>query len=538
MKFHLFTLTATVIAVASVVAVPVKRATDDKVVVGYWVPWSDVPVAALDMTKYTHINYAFGMMTKATAKPTDIKFNHTSDGANVKALVQRGNQYGVPVLISIGGWTGSQTFSPAVATADSRKTFIENAMLFVRNNTRPDGQTPNGYNMDGIDVDWEYPGRQGAECNIYNSQDSANYLQFLKELRAQLDLEFPSKHKYITAAVRVQPFDDASGKPMKDVSAFVPYFDWVSVMIYDITGAWSAATGPNAPFNTPSSPGEPFSFNQAVNSWKSAGWPLNKLVAGMPFYGRAVTSTIDMNAVNPPSIHAPQTGVVPKGGPSDTNTPDENCSEGAVYSGFWSWKEIRTNILTSNPTTPVSGWVRHWDNKTQTPWLFRSSDKMFISYDDIESLSIKVNYVKQNGLRGSMFWEMSYDYNSELVNVLNSARSPTTPTTTISTSSVPSTSSSSSSSVPTFTTTPTTTTTTTMSTTCDTSPPSSPTPTPPLYCNQFPTWNAATVYATAGTKVTYNGRIYSNKWWTQGETPGTSWGAWKDEVYCAVIAPA
>ncbi|KAK3828465.1 MAG: glycosyl hydrolases family 18-domain-containing protein, partial [Benniella sp.] len=513
MKCYIFTLTAAAIAVVSVAAAPhaphEKRATGDKLVVGYWVPWSDTPVAALDMTKYTHINYGFGMMVKANPKPTDIKFDPVADGVHVKELVQRGNQYGVPILISLGGWTGSQTFSPAAADAASRKTFINNAMAFVRTNTRPEGEVPNGWNMDGIDIDWEFPGRPGAVCNIYNSQDSANYLQLLKELRAQLDLEFPNKHKYLTAAVRVQPFDDASGRPMRDVSAFVPYFDWIAVMIYDITGSWSAATGPNAPFNTPSSPGEPFSFIQGVNAWKSAGWPLNKMVAGVPFYGRALTSTVDMNAVNPPSIHAPQTGVTPKGGPSDSNTPDLNCNEGAVYSGFWKWKELRTNILTSNPTTPVAGWVRHWDNHTQTPWLFRSSDKTFISYDDIQSLTVKVNYVKQQGLLGTMFWENSYDYNNELINVLNLARCSTncpTPTPTITTQTMPPVSTTSSSTKTYIT--------------------DSPSPTPGN-CAGVAAWNSATVYATAGTKVTYNGRLYTNQWWTQGETPsGSSWGVW------------
>jgi len=93
-------------------------------------------------------------MVKTNPKPTDIKFDPVADGVHVKELVQRGNQYGVPILISLGGWTGSQTFSPAAADAASRKTFINNAMAFVRTNTRPEGEVPNGWNMDGIDIDW------------------------------------------------------------------------------------------------------------------------------------------------------------------------------------------------------------------------------------------------------------------------------------------------------------------------------------------------------------------------------------------------
>jgi len=74
----------------------------------------------------------------------------------------------------------------------------------------------------------EYPGRAGAICNVYTPSDASNYLVLLKELRAQMDLEFPNSHKLLTAAVRVQPFDGPNG-PMADVSAFAQYFDWVGM---------------------------------------------------------------------------------------------------------------------------------------------------------------------------------------------------------------------------------------------------------------------------------------------------------------------
>lgn len=87
--------------------------------------------------------------------PAQIRILRYYDGTPMKALVQRGNAAGVPILMSIGGWTGSQTFSTIVADAGLRKTFINNAMVFVRNNTLPDyADTPDGWNMDGIDIDW------------------------------------------------------------------------------------------------------------------------------------------------------------------------------------------------------------------------------------------------------------------------------------------------------------------------------------------------------------------------------------------------
>ena len=48
-----------------------------------------------------------------------------------------------------------------------------------------------------------------------------------------------------------------------------------------------------------------------------------------------------------------------------------------------------------------------------------------------------------------------------------------------------------------------------------------------------PTWNASTVYV-GGNRVTYQGRTWRAKWWTLGETPGTTgeWGVWVDEGPC------
>ncbi|KAF9109055.1 hypothetical protein BGX27_008038 [Mortierella sp. AM989] len=514
MRISLLALAATAIAFAS--AAPVeKRAASNNVVVGYWVPWGDVPVDQLDMTKYTHINYGFGVTVKKNPSPTDITFDRYYDGNKMRALVARGKEYGVPILMSIGGWTGSQTFSLIAADAGLRKTFINNAMVFIRKNTLPDyATTPDGWDMGGIDLDWEYPGRPGAICNIYTPQDSANYLILLKELRAQMDLEFPTERKLLTAAVRILPFDGADGKPMADVSAFALYFDWIAIMAYDIMGSWSATTGPNAPFNNgPSGLADQFSFTQSIDAWTAAKFPANKLVMGTAFYGRSVTTTVDMNAQNPISMYVNKTNVTPKGGPADRNDVNFFCNEGSVYSGMWKWKEIRSNILTSSPTTPAAGWSRYWDSATQTPWLFRASDKTFISYDDIQSLTIKVNHAKNAGVKGVMLWDMTYDHNAELINVLQNIHC-TSNCPVVTTSIAPT----STTSVP--------------ATTSTTSAPAT-TTTSSGICGGVAAWNSATVYASSGNKVTYNGRLYTNQWWTQGETPGAgAFGAWKDGGAC------
>lgn len=132
-------------------------------------------------------------------------------------------------LLSIGGWTGSQHFSSAVATDATRTKFVAAVVGIAQK-----------YKLDGIDFEyvnqlhlrnlsyfifdsWEYPGKQGIGCNeIDEVNDSANFLSFLQALRKD---PFGSK-LIISTAVGITPFA-ANGAPMKDVSAFAKYIDFI-----------------------------------------------------------------------------------------------------------------------------------------------------------------------------------------------------------------------------------------------------------------------------------------------------------------------
>ncbi|HBM15531.1 MAG TPA: hypothetical protein DD381_04190 [Lentisphaeria bacterium] len=47
--------------------------------------------------------------------------------------------------------------------------------------------------------------------------------------------------------------------------------------------------------------------------------------------------------------------------------------------------------------------------------------------------------------------------------------------------------------------------------------------------SEYPAWDSSKIYL-AGDRVSYNGRNYEAKWWTQGENPSMTgeWGVWKD----------
>ncbi|WP_082795784.1 glycosyl hydrolase family 18 protein [Flammeovirga sp. SJP92] len=52
-------------------------------------------------------------------------------------------------------------------------------------------------------------------------------------------------------------------------------------------------------------------------------------------------------------------------------------------------------------------------------------------------------------------------------------------------------------------------------------------------CDGVAEWNSSSTYAQSGTQVVYNGKLYSSKWWTQGDTPGVAeWGPWEEIGVC------
>ncbi|KAI7823436.1 chitinase [Kickxella alabastrina] len=394
MKFNaVFTVSSLVLAlVAPVIGKPVN--------IGYYPSWKRAQMANVDFSKYTHINLSFGI---PTAEGT---FSYEGDWFLAQTVADIHSK-GAKVLLSVGGWTGSNYFSNIVKSASTRSTMVTSMVNYVKTN-----------NLDGIDIDWEYPGRLGNTCNIFDTaNDTPNFLVFLQELRAAFDSTFGPRQKLITLAVRVEPFD-VTGGPSKDIAAFAKVVDYANLMQYDINGGWNAETGPNAPFNFEQGKGAPLSFVTAIDSWTGAGWPAVQLTAGIGYYGRSTTAKVDMTK-DPNNQYQPQESVVPLGDSEDAAWYDA-CAGTTSNSGTWMWKHLRDQGVLSSPSTAAAPWVRQWDPVSQTPWLFNPTTKQFISYDDPQSIKIKVDYAAAKGLGGTMVWSMNMDYNDELLSVVNS----------------------------------------------------------------------------------------------------------------------
>ena len=135
------------------------------------------------------------------------------------------------------------------------------------------------------------------------------------------------------------------------------------------------------------------------------GLPFYWVVVGLPFYGRAWGGVGSANG----GLFQPGTTVPP-------GTWDD-WSSGST--GINDWFEIEEFIASGEYT-------RYWDDHSKVPWLYSPTRHggHFVSYDDEESIQYKVDYVRDLGLGGYMFWEITADRNETLLDVLQQDRTP------------------------------------------------------------------------------------------------------------------
>jgi hypothetical protein len=67
----------------------------------------------------------------------------------------------------------------------------------------------------------------------------------------------------------------------------------------------------------------------------------------------------------------------------------------------------------------MNGYSKYWHSEAKVPWLFNPSTQIMVSYDDEESILMKVQYINDENIGGAMFWEFSGDKNGDLLNIVH-----------------------------------------------------------------------------------------------------------------------
>jgi len=377
-------------------------------IIGYYPAWGiydrGFEIADLPGEKLTHVNYAFANLVGGQCMlgdpwadverhlPGDPWSGPGSDApyfGNFRQLdLLQALHPELQTLISVGGWTWSGNFSDAALTPASRALFATSCADFME-----------AYSFDGIDIDWEYPGGGGLASNTTRPEDTENFTLLLQAVRTELDARgaLNGRHYLLTIAAPAGAAKIAN----LEVEQIHSLLDFINVMTYDFNGSWSPISNFNAPLY--SSPGDPTTtpgtnVDETMQNYLGRGVPADKLVLGVPFYGRAVQGVANVNG----GLFQGFTGT-PMG------TWDD-ASSGAT--GMFDYADIAANYL-GQP-----GIDAYREADSGVPWLHDPSSGFFLSYDDPASLALKKEYVLANALGGVMIWEMSADLDNQLLDVL------------------------------------------------------------------------------------------------------------------------
>ncbi|GAA1168081.1 chitinase [Kitasatospora gansuensis] len=288
---------------------------------------------------------------------------------------------GLKVMISLGGWSGSAHFSDSVRTAASRQALVASCIdVYLKGNLPVDGARGGAGAaagvFDGVDLDWEWPGSEGAPGNGIRPEDKQNFTKLVHEFRTQLDAYGKSlpqwKHFDLSAYAPTNPAKIDAGF---EVSKITKDFDFVNLQGYDFHVSGEKTTAQQSALFAKR---DDFSVDQTVNAWLHRGAPARKLVVGMPFYGQGWT------------------GVT--GGGDGLGQPATGPAPATWVAGTEDYKALKK--------LADSGSYKIYRN-FGSAWLFDGSTLW--TYDDPTVLRTKAAYVRYQGLGGAMVWALDGD---------------------------------------------------------------------------------------------------------------------------------
>ena len=351
------------------------RAPEIAIMAYYVPPENNYHPELLPLDELTHIIFSFTEVIDQ-----EMKFKNPDFPEKLSMLVdQKKDHPHIKVMIACGGWGGSGGFSEMAASQENRKRFVDSVIRFI-----------NEYKLDGLDIDWEYPGMRGAG-NPYLPEDKENFTSLMRELRESMDATGKELTLTFASAGWKRYYEHVE---LKEV---MKYANYMNVMTYDLVGGRTPFTGhhtnlgwvePEDLEGTPAQrimnerdfPLDPRSAEKIISFCIEQGVDPSQIVIGAAFYGRAW-----------------------QGVPPENNGLYQGNK--GVWIGWAPYSDIRANYEGKN------GFVRYWDPVAKAPYLYNAGDSLFISYEDTVSAKLKTEYALKNGLGGIMFWELRLDTN-------------------------------------------------------------------------------------------------------------------------------
>lgn len=363
----------------------------------------------------------------------------------------------VKTLISVGGWaeTGgyfddsgtrvnSGGFYSMATNADGSvnqagiDTFADSAVGFIRK-----------YGFNGVDIDYEYPtsmkdAGHPFDWSVSNARRSGlvkGYAVLMKTLREKLDRAGAADGRHYLLSVAAP----SSGNLLRGMETFQvqKYLDYVNIMSYDLHGAWNEYVGPNASlfddgkdaelaaagvYSTSQYGGIGYLNTDWAYHYFRGSMPAGRINIGLPYYTRGfknVTGGTDGLWGRAPSTTCPAGSGLTKCGDGavgidnlwhDLDTAGKESPAGS--NPMWHAKNLEKGVVGDYVTqygfpadTRLSGtYARKYDSTLVAPWLWNAEKKVFLSTEDEQSVNAKADYVVDQGIGGTMVWELAGDY--------------------------------------------------------------------------------------------------------------------------------
>lgn len=357
---------------------PVARS--GKWVNGYYAGWfwETYPPEAVDMSTMTH--FVFGRYAPALGSLPGGRAGDLLEGAGgghspevEGALIAKAHAAGVKAVMMVGGDSDGPGFLAATADPTVRARFIQNILNKAVQK-----------NYDGVDIDWEE--------NLDTATSRAQALALLRELRvasaqraryqapnAPLELSWPGFWVNQNQS-DITPWH-------VEVAAAVDRFN---LMTYSMAGDWGWLSWHHSPLF---GAGElhPTSIQSTVQAYLDAGVPRSKLGIGIGLYGAYYNKPVT--------------------GPRQSM----NGMQGWMNNGDW---ENNYQRLVQDNAFGRTGATYHWDDVAKQSYITYSppwnrgpnTPVSYLSFEDERSIAAKGQWVREQGLGGTLVWTINYGY--------------------------------------------------------------------------------------------------------------------------------
>ncbi|MDE7420197.1 MAG: hypothetical protein K2N35_08310, partial [Muribaculaceae bacterium] len=306
---------------------------EPKIALAYVIETGKRPI---DPNLFTHLIYSFA------------EFNDACDGVIIKhpeklqamADLKKQNP-DLKVILGVGG-EKREGFSEMARDKKKRKAFVKNVKHII-----------DSLNLDGIDLDWEFPTTEGGG-HTATPKDDRNYVSVVKDLRKAL-----GQDKWISY------YSNNSGSYI-DHKKMVPYVSYVHVSGYNLAVPKDGKRGYHQSPLYPTKKIGGWSVSQSIAKHIDLGVPKEKILMGIPFYGRG-------------------------------------------KSPFPTYLECRIFDKYTGNLKPT------WDNDAQAPYYADEEGNLTMGYDDEHSIQAKFDFIRVNELPGVFVWHYDADFDNQVL---------------------------------------------------------------------------------------------------------------------------